>query len=205
MKREISRATLGRLPGYLKYLQSLPPEMQNISATALARALKLGEVQVRKDLSSVSDAGKPKIGYNTALLIKTLETFLNRDNGNAVIVGAGRLGRALLDYGGFSEYGLEIAAAFDIKVTSRMQSESGKAILPMHELEAFCRRQNITIGIITVPASAAQQVCSRLIRNNIDAIWNFAPCTVCVPSDVTVQDENMALSLAHLSQRIIKK
>lgn len=200
--REISRATLGRIPSYLQYLKSLPPGVQNISATTIAKELGLGEVQVRKDLGSISGAGKPKIGYNAAELADSLETYLSCKNGGAVIVGAGKLGRALLDYSGFAGYGLEIQAAFDIAVTVEEKSDTGKRILPMEGLEVFCQTHPVQIGIIAVPAGQAQSVCSRLLENHIRAIWSFAPCSLTVPPDVAVQYENMALALAHLKIQV---
>ena len=202
--REVPRATIGRIPTYLRYLKSLPAETVNISATILAKGLGLGEVQVRKDLSAVSGAGRPKTGYRTADLIGTLEKFLGvgEAKSGAIIVGAGKLGRTLLDYGGFSEYGLEILAAFDITVTETMQSESGKPIYPMEELDSYCRSHAVKIGVITVPAAAAQGVCDRLLQNRISAIWCFAPCVLTMPEGIPVRYENMALSLACLNKKI---
>lgn len=202
--REISRATLGRIPIYLQYLRTLPSQTRNISATAIAKELGLGEVQVRKDLGSISGAGKPKVGYDAAQLAQSLETYLSCENGGAVIIGAGKLGRALLDYNGFAGYGLEILAAFDRAALAEEQSETGKRILPMEALEAFCKVRSVQIGIIAVPAGEAQEVCSRLVQNNIRAIWSFAPCTLEVPPDIAVQYENMALALAHLKIQINK-
>ena len=202
-RSEVPRATLGRIPSYLKYLKSLPQDARTISATSLANGLGLGEVQVRKDLSAVSGAGRPKIGYYTAELIASLEVFLGcGDQSGAIIIGAGKLGRALLDYQGFSEYGLEILAAFDTAVQEEQCSQAGKRILPMGQLERFCRNHAAKIGIITVPAASAQSVCDRLVENRISAIWCFAPCQLSVPEGIPVQYENMALSLAHLKQRI---
>jgi len=129
--REISRATLGRIPIYLQYLKTLPPQIRNISATSIAKELGLGEVQVRKDLGSISGAGKPKVGYDAAQLLESLRGYLSCENGGAVIIGAGKLGRALLDYGGFAGYGLKILAAFDRTVTAEEQSETDNRILPM--------------------------------------------------------------------------
>ena len=111
----IPKATLGRLPGYLQYLRGLAEtKRKNISATAIAKGLALGDVQVRKDLAAVSGAGKPKIGYETDQLILDIERHLGHDNlTNAVLVGAGKLGRALLDYDGFESFGVKIVAGFD--------------------------------------------------------------------------------------------
>ncbi len=204
-QREISKATIGRIPVYLQYLRSLPPETVSISATALAKELHLGEVQVRKDLGAVSGAGKPKIGYQTAELIRRLEAFLAPDDSGCVILlGAGKLGRALLDYSGFAAYGLEIAAAFDVAVQKPERSAAGKQILPLSSLCSFCRTHPVSIGILTVPADAAQEACDRLIDCGVRAIWSFAPCTLRVPKQVQVRYENMALSLAHLKTLIQK-
>ena len=111
-RSEISKSVLKRLPGYLAYLKNMPQDAPpHISATALANALGMGEVQVRKDLAMVSDGGRPKIGYLRQRLIDDIEQFLGYDNTtDAVLIGAGRLGCALLGYEGFSEYGLNILA-----------------------------------------------------------------------------------------------
>lgn len=199
---EISRAALGRIPIYLKYLESLPEETENISATSIAKALGLGEVQVRKDLGALCGSGKPKIGYSTAELIVCLKNFIGGRNGETVIVGAGKLGRALLDYGGFGQFGLSLLAAFDAKTAAEERSDSGKPILPMSFFSEFCTENNVKIGIIAVPAEAAQSVCDLFIENGIKAIWCFAPCRLAAPADVMIQYENMALSLAHLKSQI---
>ena len=115
-KKQVSKSVLKRLPGYLAYLKSMPENAPaHISATALANALGMGEVQVRKDLATVSDGGRPKIGYLRESLIDDIEQFLGYDNTtDAVLIGAGKLGQALMAYKGFDEYGLNILAAFDV-------------------------------------------------------------------------------------------
>ena len=208
MEKEISKATLKRLPTYLSYLKALPSEASaNISATALAAGLHMGEVQVRKDLALVSDGGRPKIGYNREHLIADIENFLGYGNSNdAVLIGAGKLGRALLGYGGFAEYGLNIVAAFDANDTLIGTTNGGKPTMHLSRLGEVCQRYKIKIGIITVPAEYAQGVCDLLIENGILAIWNFAPKHLNVPDGILVQNENMAASLAllckHLNERM---
>lgn len=196
----VMRATLGRLPAYLKYLKDLDTSAQpNISATTIAKALGLGEVQVRKDLNAVSGAGRPKLGYVTVELIEHLESVLGQSSvSKAVIVGAGRLGKALLEYNGFSDYGLVVSAAFDIDESKFDSVSQGKSVFPLENLEDYCSSEEIKIGIITVPGSVAQNICDRLVKSGITAIWNFAPCQLDVPDGVTLQQENLALSLAHL-------
>jgi len=203
MEKKVSKAVLKRLPGYLAYLKSIQDqEYPYISATALANALGMGEVQVRKDLASVSDGGRPKIGYLRDSLIDDIEQFLGYDNTtDAVLIGAGKLGQALLDYKGFEEYGLNVLAAFDIK-PSKDFTDGGKPILNIDKLEQFCRAHKVLMGIITVPDSHAQAVCDKLIDCGIKAIWNFAPIHLEVPAHILVQSENMATSLAVLSMHL---
>ena len=203
-KKEISKTVFTRLPVYLAYLKSMPSDGQtHISATALAFALSMGEVQVRKDLATVSDGGRPKIGYPRDLLITDIEEFLGYGSTNkAVLIGAGKLGRALLGYSGFEEYGLNIMAAFDNDQQLVGKTKTGKDVRPLGELSDFCKQQKIKIGIITVPSEFAQDVCNTLIDADILAIWNFAPTHLDVPSDILVHNENMAASLALLSQHL---
>lgn len=202
-KKKVSKSVLKRLPDYLDYLKSLPEDPNaHISATALATALGRGEVQVRKDLAIVSDGGRPRIGYLRESLIEDIEQFLGYDNTNdAVLIGAGKLGQALLEYRGFEEYGLNILAAFDVE-PSMKQTEGGKPVYPVGELESFCRRHKVLMGIITVPADHAQEVANRLVKGGIKAIWNFAPTRLEVPEHILVQYENMATSLAVLSMHL---
>ena len=204
MKRtEISKSVLKRLPVYLAYLKNLPEDAPPyISATAVANALGMGDVQVRKDLAMVSDGGRPKVGYSREALVDDIEQFLGYDNTNdCVLIGAGKLGLALLGYSGFDAYGLNILAAFDV-APAVDQTENGKPILPMDKLESFCKSNKVRMGIITVPASCAQEVGNRLIAAGIKAIWNFAPTHLEVSENILVQNENMATSLAVLSMHL---
>ena len=197
---DVSKAALGRIPVYLKFLESLPQDVETVSATTIAKALGFGEVQVRKDLGAICGSGKPRIGYTVSNLKESLESLIDSRNGKTVIVGAGKLGRALLDYGGFSDYGLDILAAFDTDVSQN--NASGKPILPIDGLHDFCKENNVSIGVIAVPAKAAQEVCDKLCQSGIKAIMSFAPCKLTAPEGVAIQYENMALSLAHLKTQI---
>lgn len=187
-------AVFKRLPVYLQFLRCLPEETVNISAAAIARNIGYGDVQVRKDLALVSGEGKPKTGYEKLRLIKSLEDYLGYSTvKKAVIIGAGKLGLALMDYKGFNEWGLEISAAFDVDKSIINPSEN---IYGIDNLSVYCKENNIKIGIIAVPASAAQEVCDLLCEASVKAIWSFAPVSLKVPEGVTVQYENMAASIA---------
>lgn len=198
--KKVSKSVLKRLPGYLAYLKNMPENSPpNISATALANALGMGEVQVRKDLAMVSDGGRPKIGYLREALIDDIEQFLGYDNTtDAILIGAGKLGQALMGYSGFDEYGLNILAAFDAQPKMN-RTEEGKPVYPIEKLPQFCKSHKVLMGIITVPAEGAQSVADQLIAVGVKAIWNFAPVHLDVPAGTLVQNENMATSLAVLS------
>lgn len=201
-RKEVSKLVLKRLPGYLSYLKNMPEGgSAYISATSLASALGLGDVQVRKDLALVSNGGRPKVGYLREKLIEDISQFLGYDNTtDAVLVGAGKLGQALLGYIGFDAYGLNILAAFDQKPCAEIIEQ--KPIYSMDKLAGFCKSNKILMGIITVPAEYAQGVCDQMIASGIKAIWNFAPVHLEVPDNILVQNENMATSLAVLSMHL---
>lgn len=185
---------LKRLPVYLQFLRCLPEETVNISAAAIARSIGYGDVQVRKDLALVSGEGKPKTGYEKTRLIKSLEDYLGYSSAKkAVIIGAGKLGLALMEYEGFREWGLEIAAAFD---NNEAKINPSKNVYGIENLSGFCKENGIKIGIIAVPAAAAQEVCDLLCEASVKAIWSFAPVSLKVPKGVSVQYENMAASIA---------
>lgn len=202
----VSKAALGRLPIYLVFLKELPlGRVPYISATTIAKELKLGEVLVRKDLAAVSGAGKPRLGYVTEELIKKLEEYLGCNRLRfAVLVGAGKLGKALLQYEGFEQYGIRICAAFDLN-QEVINLGSKVEILPMNQFERFCQQQSIKLGIITVGEESAQAVCDQMVKSGITAIWNFAPCKLHVPAGILLQNENLALSLAYLNNQLWAK
>lgn len=204
-KCSVSKATLGRLPYYLQYLKRIHGSGEEyVSSTAMARGLSLGEVQVRKDLNAVSGAGRPKIGYAVADLIGSIEDALGCNAlTKAVIVGAGQLGQALLNYGGFREYGVEISAAFDLK--EKKPDALHKEVLSMEHFENYCDNNDVKIGIITVNEASAQSVCDLMTGRGIKAIWNFTPKKLKVKEGVLVQQENLALSLAHLNNQSVNK
>lgn len=205
--KSVSVQTISRLPRYLNYLKGLPKgSISNISATMIAEALGFNDVQVRKDLSLVSDGGRPKIGYAIEELITDIEHFLGYDDTHsAVLVGVGNLGTALLSYGGFAEYGLDIVAAFDVNESLVGCKVNGKQIFPLTKLIDLCKRMQIKIGIITVPNYEAQKVCDMLVESGVQAIWNFAPAHLNAPPEVLIQSENMACSLALLSKHLSEK
>lgn len=201
----VSKATIQRLPMYLNCLKAKQQEnIKNISARVIADELSFNEVQVRKDFASVSNfGGRPKTGYETDVLIADIETFLGYNNTkNAVLVGVGQLGSALLSYRGFEEYGLNIVAGFDVNPKVVSNKVNGVNIFHLDDVTKVCHNLGVNIGIITVPMQNAQFVCDKLVQSGILAIWNFAPVNLKVPDDILVRNENMAISLAFLSKHL---
>lgn len=205
--RELSVQGVKRLPYYLKYLKELEDSnTPYVPAAAIADSLGIYEVQVRKDLAAVSSQpGKPRVGFCVHGLIEDIQHFLGYDNANvAVLVGAGHLGQALLSYGEFAHYGLRIAAAFDNSAALQGTSIHGCPVYAMDALPAFCQQNRVPIGIITTPAQCAQEVCDQLVAAGCKAIWNFAHVHLYVPEGTLVQNEDMAVSFALLSNRLAK-
>jgi redox-sensing transcriptional repressor len=207
-ERGLSMQAVQRMPYYLDFLKKQQEKgAKLIPASTLADEFGLSEIQARKDLASVcKNGGRPRTGFVIEELINDIETILGfRDTSNAVLVGVGHLGQALMNYGGFESYGLNILAAFDSdekKIGSRV---NGKQVFAAGKVSELCRRMNIHIGIITVPSEHAQVVCDQLVAGGVMGVWNFAPVYLSVPERVMVQNENMAASLALLSKHVLKQ
>lgn len=204
----LSEQALKRLPRYLLYLKELHRQgCAYIAAPAVARHLGLNEVQVRKELSLMSSApGKPRTGFPVVDLIDNMETYLGyRNVDDAILVGVGSLGHALLGNSGFDHCGVHIVAAFDRNDAMDGLTVHGKPIFSVRRMVDLCQRMHIRIGIITVSPDQAQQVCDQLVSAGILAIWNFAPVQLRVPDHVIVRNEDLSSSLAMLAHQLQEK
>ena len=198
---EISKAAFLRFPAYLRYLKAEEAAgVGYVSSSEIAEDMHLSAVCVRKDLALVaSEPGKPRLGFAVGKLIGDLERALGYHlKTHACVVGAGRLGRAFLVYDGFEHYGIDVVAAFDIS-PAQVGALRGKPIYPMERLKEIAERENVRLGILTVPGDAAQQACDAMVEAGITAILSFAPAYVRVPEGVTLRCEDLAASLASLS------
>ncbi len=196
--------TIRRLPVYLHLLRGLQGGgTERVSSTYIAEQLKLDAVQVRKDLSSTGIVGKPRVGFEVTGLIDAIESFLGWNNTTeAILIGVGNLGSALLGYAGFMRHNLSVVAAFDADPQKAGTEIAGKPVFPMEKLANLVHRLHIRICILTVPAQQAQGVVNLLLAAGITAIWNFTPVALHVPAGVIVQNEDLAGGLAVLSRRV---
>jgi redox-sensing transcriptional repressor len=201
IKRKVSAApSVRRLPSYLHIIRQIQREGDEyISGTLIAQELNLEPIQVRKDLAITGIAGKPKKGYPTGALIGAIEAFLGWDvPQEAILVGAGNLGTALLGYQEFQRHGLKIVAAFDKAPEKTGTSVHGVPVLPMDTLDARIRNSGIRIAILTVPSPFAQETADILIKAGVQGIWNFTKVKLKVPGHVAVQKEDLSSGYAML-------
>ena len=203
MNKDIPVISLQRLPIYLNYLKSLSADKLYVTSGLIAEALGMGEVLVRKDLAYTSAVGRPRVGYVRAELITALEDFLGcKRRRSAVIAGAGALGRAVLGYGGFSNYGIEIDAAFDNDAEKVGRQIAGRPVYDISEAKTRIPALRAELAVLCVPANYAQEVADVLVACGIKAIMNFAPVLIKTPDSVTVRHIDVAANLAILSSMI---
>lgn len=202
MSNHVPNTTVQRLPGYLRCL--IEEQARGVTVANSVRIAELAgtnAAQVRKDLSYLGEYGMRGIGYDVDGLVRHLTRWLGLEKvRRAAIVGYGRLGSALLGYGGFQDRGVSIVAVFDVD-PEKVGSDAGHGILvsDLADMESIIRAQDIEIAILTVPANVAQAVAERLSNAGIKAILNFAPVSITLPEDVKVRQADVAAELQILS------
>ncbi len=198
---EIPRKAIYRLSIYLRCLLRLKSNaIRTVSSEALARAAGVKSTQLRKDLTYFGQFGTRGLGYEVEQLAQMISDLLGTTSLQPVIlVGVGNLGMALLAYRGFEPEGFEIVAAFDLDVRRERNKAIDRPIYGMDKLPDFVRERSVKMAILTVPASAAQEVTNALVQAGITGILNFAPVVLLVPEEVTVNNVNLAIELENLS------
>lgn len=204
-ENRIPKATLARLPVYLRYLKEEADKgVVFISSASIAEDMKLSAISVRKDLALVSAPGKPRMGFEIVRLMADMERMLGYHcYANAVVVGAGRLGRAILCYDGFENYGIHMVAGFD-NSPEKIGAVSGKPIYPVERLKEIAAREAIQKAIIAVPKEAARSACDMLVEAGVKSILNFAPVYLTVPDGVQIKCVDFAAMLATLGAPLSK-
>lgn len=201
IRAEIPRKTIYRLSVYLRCLQRLKAnEIRTVSSEALAKAARVKSTQLRKDLTYFGQFGTRGLGYDVEQLSKMISDLLGTTSLQPVIlVGVGNLGLALLSYRGFEQEGFEIIAAFDAEAHGKRDKDGATPVYPMEKLPEIVQKDAVRMAILSVPASAAQEVANQLIDAGITGILNFAPIVLHVPDDVMVNNVNLAMELENLS------
>ncbi len=201
MTLEIPEVVINRLPVYARALAELAAAGETVvSSQALGEALDVTPAQIRKDLSYFGRFGKQGRGYNVNGLLSKLREILGLDRQWSVcVVGVGRLGQAIVEYGGFEPQGFQIVGAFDAD-PNRIGTNVGRlTVQDMSGLDEFLRTQRVDIGVVAVPASAAQEVVDALVKLGIRAILNYAPMNAHVPRDVTIRQIDPVIAMQSMT------
>jgi redox-sensing transcriptional repressor len=197
----IPEATVARLPVYLRALYALAENgTATVSSEELAVAAGVNSAKLRKDLSHLGSYGTRGVGYDVEYLVYQVSRELGlTQDWPVVIVGAGNLGRALANYGGFASRGFRIAALLDSDPAMVGTMIAGLAVQNSDTMEAVVRRHRVSIGVIATPAGTAQDVCDRLVAVGVTSILNFAPVVLTVPDQVDVRKVDLSIELQILA------
>jgi redox-sensing transcriptional repressor len=203
VKSSIPAATVSRLPIYLRCLVDLSEHRTTCSSEQLAATAGVNSAQVRKDLSYLGTHGVRGVGYSIAELRQQLRRALGLNKGYSVaIAGAGNLGSALANYGGFEAWGFEVVAIFDADPAKIGTSLGGHVVQPVDELEATVRDCGVDIGIVATPASAAQDVADGFVAAEVRSILNFAPTVLHTPEWVETRRMDVSTELQILTYHL---
>ena len=197
----LSRASAGRLSLYLRCLEALQSEgAQKVSSSQLGESLGVSDAQVRKDLACLGNLGQPGIGYYANDLVLAIRKALGIDRTwNAVLVGVGNLARALLKYSGFQQQGFHVLALCDSDPAKIGQTIENLPVYSLERIADKIRSAEIELGILTVPAEAAQAVADQLVAAGIRGILNFAPIVLKLPPGVSLVTVDLAIQLEQLA------
>jgi redox-sensing transcriptional repressor len=199
--RKIAESTVRRLSLYLRFLEEFEEQgATTVSSEVLASRGGTTSAQVRKDLSFFGSFGKRGLGYQVPELKTRLRDILGLDRRyRVVVIGAGKIGSALVQYGGFGARGFDLVAIYDNDPAKVGRQWNGLVVRHVRELEADLAREQADIAAVVTPSEAAQAVAERLVSCGITAILNFAPVQLQVPDAVTVKTVNLVLELEALS------
>lgn len=199
--------SLRRLPWYLAHVKLLINSgVEFVSSTQIASATNVDSSQVAKDLSLLDISGKTRVGYEVKSLVEVLEDFLGFTKCHkACIFGVGSLGGALMTDSGLEQYGLKLVAGFDINDDIIGKEINGIPIYHISDFKKVQERENMVIGIITVPVEKAQESADMMINGGIGALWNFTPYKIKVEENIVVQETSLYAHLAVMFNRLNEK
>ena len=203
-ERKISRAVIGRLPRYYRYLGDLmEAQVERISSSDLSKKMHVTASQIRQDLNNFGGFGQQGYGYNVKYLYTEIGKILGlEEDHNIIIIGAGNLGQALANYAAFENRGFILKGIFDVNPRLQGVSIRGVPIRMMDDLKAFVQNNNIDIAVLTIPKEKAIEVANMLVDNGVRAIWNFAHTDLNLPDNIVVENVHLSESLMQLSYNI---
>ena len=203
-ERGISQAVIGRLPRYYRYLGDLKNEgVERISSQELSRIMNVTASQIRQDFNNFGGFGQQGYGYNTSYLYDEIGKILGLDKQHdMILIGAGNLGQALVNYMNLKNRGFSFKGAFDVNPALHGGKIANVPIFPMEQMTGFMRENNIDIAVLTVPKAAAIEITQVLTETPIKAIWNFAHVDLKVPDRIQVESVHLQDSLMKLSYNI---
>ncbi|MDE5909244.1 MAG: redox-sensing transcriptional repressor Rex [Lachnospiraceae bacterium] len=202
--KEISQAVIGRLPRYFRYLGELKDGgIERISSQELSDIMKVTASQIRQDFNNFGGFGQQGYGYKVEYLYEEIGRILGLENThNLIIIGAGNLGQALVNYMNFERRGFLFKGIFDRNPELYGKKIRNMEIKPMEEMEAFVKQNEIDIAVLTIPKSEAARVAEKLVQNGIKGIWNFAHVDLNVPKEIQVENVHLSDSLMKLAYSI---
>lgn len=206
-EKEISQAVISRLPRYFRYLGELRDEgIERVSSQELSDIMQVTASQIRQDLNNFGGFGQQGYGYNVGYLYDEIGKILglNKEH-NLIIVGAGHLGQALVNYTNFARRGFIFRGIFDSDTSIHGTRIGGIAVCPMEEMERFVKENDIDIAVLTIPKNSAVEVAEQLVSYGIKGIWNFAHVDLHVPEDIQVESVHLSDSLMKLSYNLASR
>ncbi len=201
----LRRVALDRLMRYYRFLTGLTAEkpIKAVTSAQIAAALDIDPTQVRKDFGAIGLQGMGRVGFDVCEACRAIRFALGFDQKyEAVLVGAGHLGGALLAYPGFDVYGLHIVAAFDNDQRKIGSKVAGYTVRPIGAMKSFVRNRKIRLAILTTPVEVSQKLTDRLVSAGVKAIWNFTPGQLTVPSGVLVRNAHISLGLSEVAYHL---
>ena len=203
--KEISQAVVSRLPRYFRYLGELKDEgIERVSSQELSEIMRVTASQIRQDLNNFGGFGQQGYGYNVGYLYEEIGKILGlHKEHHLIIVGAGHLGQALVNYMNFERRGFIFQGIFDIDTRLHGTQIRGIEVRPLQEMEQFVRENEIDIAVLTIPKNSAVEVAEQLVSYGIKGIWNFAHVDLHVPKDIQVENVHLSDSLMKLSYNLV--
>ncbi len=201
----LRKLVLERLMRYYRFLYTTTAKkpFETVTSAHIAQALEIDPTQVRKDFGAIGLVGIGRVGYETCEVCRAIRVVMGFDEDHeAVLIGAGHLGGALLAYTGFERYGFHFVAAFDSDPKKIGREIDGVEVRSMRGLKPYIRRHRIRLAVLTVPVEISQTITDRLMAVGVKAIWNFTPTHLSVPEDVLVRNEHISLGLSQITYHL---